>query len=107
LSLLRFRLALARARHGDASKQAEQAQSLLDKALRLVSEGACLCLKDLTVKGEDLLALGVPPDGRMAKALDHLMRKVLAGEAENSREALLREAGRLLANGRDTPSRRR
>jgi hypothetical protein len=43
----------------------------------------------------------------MAKALDHLMRKVLAGEAENSREALLREAGRLLANGRDTPSRRR
>lgn len=107
LSLLRFRLALARARHGDASKQAEQAQSLLDKALRLVSEGACLCLKDLAVKGEDLLALGVPPDGRMAKALDHLMRKVLAGEAENSREALLREAGRLLANGRDSPSRRR
>jgi len=99
LSLLRFRLALARARHAGGSEEARRAQAMLDAALRLVDEGACLGLKDLAVKGEDLLALGFPRDGRMAKALDSLMLRVLRGETENDREALMEKARSLLGGG--------
>ena len=55
---------------------------------RLLEEDACFSLKQLAVKGGDLLALGLsgPAVGR---ALEALLDKVTDGELPNERETLL------------------
>lgn len=68
-------------------RQAEiqKGEEILD---RLLEEAACFSLKQLAVRGRDLLALGLsgPAVGR---ALEALLGKVVDGELPNRREALL------------------
>ena len=67
------------------SEKIDAAEKLLDEMLR---REPCLQLKDLSVNGNDLLALGY--SGReIGLALQRLLRQVVAGEIENRREALL------------------
>lgn len=55
---------------------------------RLLAEDACFSLKQLAVKGGDLLALGLSgPD--VGKALEELLEKVVDGDLPNDRTALL------------------
>ncbi len=56
---------------------------------RLLAEDACFSLKQLAVKGGDLLALGLSGPG-LGAALNELLNKVVDGELPNEREALLR-----------------
>ena len=54
----------------------------------LLRKKQCLCLKDLAVNGNDLLALGY--EGReIGAALEWLLEGVIAGEMDNKRDALL------------------
>lgn len=69
---------------------------LLDKARdllgRALAEDACFTLKQLAVKGDDLLALGVPEGKQVGALLQALLGEVLDGETPNERGALLARA---------------
>ena len=63
----------------------DRAEEILEELLR---KKQCLCLRDLAVKGNDLLALGY--EGReIGAALEWLLEGVIAGEMDNKRDALL------------------
>ncbi len=64
---------------------------------RMVREGAPFTFKELAVNGNDLLAL-LPP-ARIGETLEHLLLRCAQGALQNRREALLREAARLAAEG--------
>ena len=53
------------------------------------AENACLSLKDLAVKGDDLLALGYPSGKEVGEILQRLLDAVIDGELPNERKALL------------------
>lgn len=89
---LRLLLALKRADNlaqapefRDRQREIDRAGEILD---RLLAEDACFSLRQLAVKGGDLLALGLrgPAVGR---TLDMLLNRVMDGELPNEREALL------------------
>ena len=63
----------------------EAAEALLRKTLE---ERACFSLKDLAVKGDDLLALGVPEGKQVGVILNALLEEVLDGKLSNERDAL-------------------
>lgn len=56
---------------------------------RLVAEEACFSLKDLAVRGNDLLQAGFEPGPNIGAALAWLLDQVIEGEAPNEKEALL------------------
>ena len=62
---------------------------------KLRAEDACLSLKDLKIGGEDLIAMGIPKGKEIGRILNLLLEKVLDGELENDREALLAQARRM------------
>lgn len=55
-------------------------------------------VKDLQVDGNDLLAMGYPPDARLGQALQHLLDTVIKEPGENRRERLLEAAQTLLSD---------
>ena len=55
------------------------------------AEGACLTLKTLAVKGDDLLALGIPPGPRMGAVLRALLDAVV-DETEKRNAATVKTA---------------
>jgi tRNA nucleotidyltransferase (CCA-adding enzyme) len=58
----------------------------------LIAADACLSLKTLRIKGDDLITLGIPAGKEIGKLLSELLDSVIDGELENDREALLQEA---------------
>ena len=58
----------------------------------LLSENACLHVKDLAVDGVDLKALGLTPGPAMGRLLSGLLEEVMDEKLPNQREALLRRA---------------
>lgn len=81
-------------------RELDAAKALLEQAL---AEDACFSLKDLAVRGDDLLALGVPEGKQVGTLLRALLDEVLDGESPNERQALLGRAAALLraASGRE------
>ncbi len=69
----------------DRQKELDKAEEILDK---LLAEDACFSLKQLALKGGDLLALGLSGPA-VGKALEELLEKVIDGVLPNDREALL------------------
>ena len=59
---------------------------------KLLEEHACVTLRDLSVKGRDLMELGYTPGPEMGRALNRLLELVVEGECPNEREALLDRA---------------
>ena len=57
-----------------------------------LAQGACLTLKSLAVKGDDLLALGYAPGPGLGAALQALLDLVVAGEIPNEKAALEEQA---------------
>lgn len=68
-------------------------------AKEILSREECLTLRDLTVKGGDLLALGVPQGPELGKLLSSLLEEVLGGTLPNQREPLLERARVLMKQG--------
>lgn len=63
----------------------------------LLAENACLTIKDLSVKGKDLLALGFTPGPQMGACLSALLDAVLDERLPNDRSCLLLEAEKMLS----------
>ena len=59
---------------------------------RIREEKACLSLKDLAVKGQDLMSLGIPAGKLLGELLSLLLDEVVDGNLPNEREALLTAA---------------
>ncbi len=68
-------------------------QAILDAAeaegKRLLEAKACFSLRELAVKGDDLLALGVPEGREVGSALSGMLGAVLDGLVPNEKSALL------------------
>jgi len=75
----------------DRQKELDLAEEILD---RLLAEDACFSLKQLAVRGGDLLALGLSGPA-VGAALEALLGRVMDGELPNEREALLAAARKL------------
>jgi tRNA nucleotidyltransferase (CCA-adding enzyme) len=86
-------LAAKRAVAAYGERAARCAEAINGRALGLVDEilesGACCTLKQLAVTGEDLRALGFPPDRTLGARLARLLDYVIENPAENDREKLL------------------
>ncbi len=59
------------------------------RAREILAEKPCLSLRDLAVKGADLLACGVPQGKELGQKLALLLDAVLEGQVKNERDALL------------------
>ncbi len=81
----------------ERQKDLDLAEEILD---RLLAEDACFSLKQLAVRGGDLLALGLSGPA-VGAALEALLGRVMDGELPNEREALLAEVRREQAKDRD------
>lgn len=71
---------------------AEEIRRLREEIIR---DGDCVSLKDLAVKGRDLLEAGVERGPMVGKILNHLFNLVLLHPEKNDRELLLKEVRRL------------
>lgn len=58
----------------------------------ILKEKSCFCLKDLEVKGDDLVQLGIPPGPKLGEILNMLLQKVMEDQISNERSVLLDEA---------------
>ena len=83
--------ALAKTAHVLAQRLAilDQAEEILGE---LLAGDACFSLKDLAVKGGDLLAAGIPQGPQVGRLLQKLLEQVLAEQLPNQKEPLLRAA---------------
>ena len=64
----------------------EQAKAVLNQ---LIEEEACFSLKDLAVKGRDLIDQGFRPGPPLGQILNRLLEAVLDGTCPNEQAALL------------------
>lgn len=62
----------------------------------VLNEQACFSAKDLAVNGYDLMEIGIPAGIEMGNVLKALLEKVLDGDIENEKTALMEEALRQL-----------
>ena len=89
---LRRLLAVKRADNLAQAPECHGIQREIDKAEqimeRLLTEGACISLKQLAVSGRDLMALGINGPA-VGAGLDLLLEAVIDEQVENNKEALL------------------
>ena len=65
----------------------------LEEGLReVLAQDACFCMKDLAVRGSDLIALGYEKGAVLGKCLQRLLDEVIDEKLPNDREALLSRA---------------
>ncbi len=60
------------------------------QAERILAEKQCLTLKDLAVNGRDVIAAGIEPGPEVGQVLEGLLKRILDGEIQNQRNALLK-----------------
>lgn len=86
-------LALKRADNLAQSPEYRDRQAYYDEVERLARDilerKDCFSLKDLAVRGGDLIAAGMAPGKDLGAALQTLLNAVIDGKAENEKEALL------------------
>ncbi|MBR3866380.1 MAG: HD domain-containing protein [Butyricicoccus sp.] len=73
----------------------EMLDRIVRTADRILEQQACLSLRQLAVKGEDMMALGLR-GRRIGSTLETLLSEVVDGTLENEREALLAYAKELI-----------
>lgn len=64
-------------------------QEIEDSARKIIAEKACFSLKDMVLKGNDLIDLGVPQGPEIGRILELLLDKVISGEIKNDRQELI------------------
>lgn len=75
------------------AEELAKAQTLLTQ---IIEEADCLALKDLTVNGDDLIALGFEPGKALGACLQQLFDAIMEERLPNNREFLLEEARKIL-----------
>lgn len=66
---------------------------------KILQEGQCFSLRDLSVSGGDLLALGLPQGKAVGQGLQALLQQVVDGNLPNEKEALLQWFGSRAEDG--------
>lgn len=64
-------------------------QEIEDSARKIIAEKACFSLKDMVLKGNDLIELGVSQGPDIGRILEMLLDKVISGEIKNDRQELI------------------
>lgn len=64
-------------------------QEIEDSARKIIAEKACFSLKDMVLKGNDLIELGVSQGPEIGRILEMLLDKVISGEIKNDRQELI------------------
>lgn len=76
-------------------------QDIRELADQIVADGECLSLKQLAVKGSDLIAAGMKPGPQMGTELNRLLQLVIEEPERNQREYLLAQIGQADASEND------
>lgn len=66
----------------------------------IIKEGECFSLKDLAVTGKDILGLGIPQGREVGKLLDWILSKVISGELDNSKDAIIDFVNEIIKSGK-------
>ena len=64
-------------------------QELESSTRRIIGEKACFSLKDMNIKGSDLIKLGMVQGPEIGEVLEMLLDKVISGEIKNNRQELI------------------
>lgn len=81
---------------GTQESRLERCHSLYPILEDILKEEQCFKLKDMQLNGKDVMALGVPEGKRVGEILQSLLDRIIAGELENDRDVLMREAVKML-----------
>lgn len=71
---------------------------LESRAIRILDEKACFSLKDMAIKGSDLIELGMVQGPEIGELLEMLLDKVISGKIKNDRQELiacLKDSGKI------------
>ena len=77
-------------------KKLKNIQEMEETYEQILERRQCVSLKDLAVKGGDLLAIGVERGPQIGEVLDQLLEVVLEEPEKNQKEQLLEEAAKLI-----------
>jgi len=73
------------------AKRIAESDMLIAMLEKLIAENTCMTVKQLAVRGDDLIAAGIPRGKKIGETLEYLLDAVTEGRLENTREALLAE----------------
>lgn len=92
LRLLDIRMAdiLAHA-EGTQESRIERCVAVRELMNSIISEEQCFAIKNLLIRGTDILNLGVPQSKLVGEILNYLLDRVISGELDNKREVLINE----------------
>jgi tRNA nucleotidyltransferase (CCA-adding enzyme) len=68
-----------------------QLKAAEELAGEILAEGSCLSLKELAVKGSDLIAAGMKPGPELGQELDRLLNLVIEDPSRNTRDYLMKQ----------------
>ena len=90
LQLLDVRMADIKAHaEGTQTSRINRCNSLREIANTVLEQRQCFALKDLEIKGNDIISLGVPEGKVVGDVLRYVLEAVINGELPNSKEKLM------------------
>jgi len=89
LEILQIKLADNIATGNMGKDLAERFAHIRDMMEEILRQQQCFALKDLAVKGNDLLEAGIPQGPEIGRVLEELLEAVIEARCDNEREALL------------------
>ena len=95
--LLDIRMADIKAHaEGTQDSRIERCQALGAIMSEILEQEQCFCLKDLAIRGKDILSFGIQEGKLVGDTLNHILDMVINGELENYIEVQMEEAKRYL-----------
>ena len=88
-SLIDLAVADNSAKTDESLERLKKYESIKRIAKDILEKEECFSLKQLKVNGSDLIAIGFPKGKLIGETLDALLEKVISGECENEKNALL------------------
>lgn len=73
----------------------DQLESVIDSVIK---DSECFSLKQLAIKGDDLINLGIKPSAQMGQILNTMLEMVINGDIPNDKTVLLAEAKNISTN---------
>ena len=75
---------------GDLAKfRLNEAERLYEIGKKVIDENQCFSLRQLDIKGDDLIALGIPRGKKLGETLNTLLDAVIDGKVENQNKKLI------------------